>query len=259
MLQFSKWEKKLIGLSLAANLIFLLLFGYIILKKGGTGYLAKRVKSIFQTDKSATTSSDSDKRKLSYPAHYFGRKSIYESLPDEENEIIFLGDSITDDGPWSELFKDLKIKNRGLPGDRTDGVLDRLPEVLASSPKKIFLMIGYNDLSKGVKMETILLNYEEILQTIKAQSPATQIYIQSVLPVNDHFYKGRVRNQNVIELNRHLKKLSKKFNTHYLDLYADFKDADLQLRADFAGQDGLHLNGKAYLKWKTIVENQVYN
>ena len=259
MLQFSKWEKKLIGLSLAANLIFLLLFGYIILKKGGTGYLAKRVKSIFQTDKSATAFTDSDKRKLSYPAHYFGRKSIYEALPDEENEIIFLGDSITDDGPWSELFKDLKIKNRGLPGDRTDGVLNRLPEVLSSSPKKIFLMIGYNDLSKGVKAQTVLLNYEKILQTIKTQSPRTQIYIQSILPVNRDFYKGRVSNQNVKDLNDQIKKLSEKYKLHYLDLYSYFMDADDQLAADFSGKDGLHLNGSAYLKWKSILENQLYN
>lgn len=259
MHNFSRRTTKLLALSLAVNLIFSFIFGYIVYKRGGVGYLVQRTKSIFQPYKPSVASSNSGNPKLSYPAHYFDRKSIYESLPDEENEIIFLGDSIIDDGPWSELFKDLKIKNRGLPGDRTDGVLKRLPEVLSSSPKKIFLMIGYNDLSKGVKIETILLNYEKILQTVKTHSPGTQIYMQSVLPVNYNSYKGRVRNQNVIELNRQLRKISNKFNTHYLDLYSNFDDADQQLHPDFAGKDGLHLNGKAYLKWKSILENQVYN
>jgi lysophospholipase L1-like esterase len=259
MHNFSRWTRKLVFLSLAVNLIFFFLFGYIVFKKGGIGYLVKRTQSILQSDKSSAASSDSGKRKLSYPAHYFDRKSIYESLADEENEIIFLGDSITDDGEWSELFKDLKIKNRGIQGDRTDGILKRLQEVVSSSPQKIFLLIGYNDLSKGVKIDAIVLNYEKILQTIKTRSPGTQIYIQSVLPVNYNSYKGRVKNRDVIDLNRQLKQLSKKFNAHYLDLYSNFSDADQQLHPDFAGKDGLHLNGKAYLKWKSILENHVYN
>lgn len=251
--------RKFLILSLAVNLIFFFLFGYIVYKKGGVGYLVKRTKSILQSDKNAAVSSDSGKPKLSYKAHYFYRKSIYESLEDEKNEIIFLGDSITDNGEWSELFKDLKIKNRGIQGDRTDGVLKRLPEVLSSSPKKIFILVGYNDLSRGVKIDAIVANYEKILQTIKTRSPGTQVYIQSVLPLNYNFYKGRVKNRDVIDLNRQLKQLSREFKANYLDLYSNFSDADQQLHPDFAGKDGLHLNGRAYLKWKSILENYVYN
>ena len=113
------------------------------------------------------------------------------------------------------MFKDLKIKNRGIQGDRTDGVLKRLPEVVSSSPRKIFLMIGYNDLSEGIKIETIVLNYEKILQTIKSKSPSTQIYIQSVLPVNYNFYEGPVENRDVVALNSQLKQLSRKFNVEF--------------------------------------------
>jgi lysophospholipase L1-like esterase len=250
----STWTRKFLILSLAVNLIFFFLFGYIVYKKGGANYLAKQIKSILQSDKAS-----SGKRKLSYKARYFYRKSIYEALPDEENEIILLGDSITDNGEWGELFKDLKIKNRGIQGDRTDGVLKRLPEVLSSSPQKIFLLIGYNDLSKGVKIETILLNYKEILQTIDTQSTKTKVYVQSVLPAKYDAYKGKVKNHQVIKLNKRLKQLSEKFNVTYLDLFSQFCDTDQQLHPDFAGPDGLHLNGRAYLKWKSILENHVYN
>jgi lysophospholipase L1-like esterase len=254
MHNFYSRTRKIVILSFAVNLIFFFLFGYIVFKKGGVRYLVKRTKSILQPDKSSA-----GKPKLSYNAEYFYRKSIYESLADEENEIIFLGDSITDNGEWSELFKDLKIKNRGIQGDRTDRILKRLPEVISSSPQKIFLMVGYNDLSRGVKIDAIVANYEKIIQNIKARSSGTQIYIQSVLPVNYNFYKGRVKNRDVIQLNRKLKQLSKKFNIIYLDLYSIFCDADQQLHPDFTGKDGLHLNGSAYLKWKSILENHVYN
>lgn len=255
----SNWTKKLLFISLVVNLIVFFFLGYIVFKKGGIDYLTKRTKSYLKPNKSSAASSNSSKPKLSYPAYYFARKSIYESLPDEENEIILLGDSITDDGPWSELFKDLKIKNRGLPGDRTDGVLYRLSEVLSSSPQKIFLLIGYNDLSEGIKIDAIVSNYEKIIQTIKTRSPGTQIYIQSVLPVNYNFYQGRVKNRDVIQLNRQIKKLSEKFDTFYLDLYSIFCDADQQLHTEFSGKDGLHLNGKAYLKWRSILESFVYD
>lgn len=254
MHNFDKWTRKIVIISFAVNLIFFFLFGYFVFKRGGVRYLIKRTQSILQPDKSL-----SGKPKLSYPVEYFYRKSIYESLADEENEIIFLGDSITDNGEWSELFKDLKIKNRGIQGDRTDRILKRLPEVVSSSPQKIFLLVGYNDLSRGVSIDAIVANYEKIIQNIKARSSMTQIYIQSVLPVNYNFYKGRVKNNDVIQLNRHLKQLSKKYNAHYLDLYANFCDADQQLHLDFTAKDGLHLNGKAYLKWKSILEEHVYN
>jgi lysophospholipase L1-like esterase len=249
------WTPKILVLSLALNLVFAFFASAVIIKKGGMAPLAKTLLSIFQTK----SSSRNYHLKLSYPPSYHYHKSIYESLPDEENEIIFLGDSITDNGEWSELFKDLKVKNRGIQGDRTDGILKRLSEVLSSSPQKIFLMIGYNDLSRGVKIDVIVANYEKIVQTTKARSPGTQIYIQSVLPINTNFYKGRVKNRDVIKLNRRLRQLSNKYNSIYIDLYSSFCDDDRQLNIHFAGKDGLHLNGKGYLKWKSILEDFVYN
>jgi lysophospholipase L1-like esterase len=253
------WIIKILVISLVANLVLGFFFGIIIFKKGGLLYLFRATKSIFHSDQTASTASNPRKPKLIYTTRYFDRKSIYEALPDEENEIIFLGDSIIDDGEWGELFKDLKIKNRGIPGDRTDGVLKRIQEVVSSAPDKIFLMIGYNDLSRRVEIVDIVANYKKILQTIRSQSPRTKIYIQSVLPVKYAAYKGKVKNYKVRELNKELKQLSKTFNATYIDLFSEFCDSDAQLHDDFAGKDGLHLNGKAYHKWKSILEKDVYN
>jgi lysophospholipase L1-like esterase len=251
-------KQKILTLSLIINLIFILIFSYLVYKQHNKiSYLVSKTKSILSAESSST--SDKAIAQKSFSARHFDRKSIYESLPDEENEIIFLGDSIVDDGEWTELFKNLKIKNRGVPGDRSDGVLNRLEEVVSSLPDKIFLMIGYNDLSKGVEIADTVANYKEILQTIRDRSPRTKIYIHSVLPVKYDAYRGKVKNHQVIRLNNQLKQLSKQFNLTYIDLFSNFCGSDQQLHAHFAGKDGLHLNGRAYQKWKSILENHIYN
>mgnify|MGYP000061554644 CR=1 FL=1 len=68
------------------------------------------------------------------------------------DEIIFLGNSITDIGEWTEVWQDIHVKNRGISGDNTFGVLARLDEVVSSKPSKIFIMIGINDISKNIEL-----------------------------------------------------------------------------------------------------------
>ena len=71
--------------------------------------------------------------------------------------LVFLGDSITDDGNWDKLFPNLSAENRGIGGDSTLGLLNRLDQIIALQPSQIFLMIGamvfilmMSDISFGV-------------------------------------------------------------------------------------------------------------
>lgn len=80
-----------------------------------------------------------------HSAYWNQKASMYSILPNESNEIIFLGDSITDRCEWFELLSNPNVKNRGLSGDKTSGVLDRLSEITESKPFKVFIMIGVND------------------------------------------------------------------------------------------------------------------
>lgn len=78
---------------------------------------------------------------------YDQRATLFEVLPTSKKDIIFLGNSITNGGEWAELLGNPHVKNRGISGDRTDGVLDRLHVITKGKPAKIFLLIGINDLS----------------------------------------------------------------------------------------------------------------
>src|SRR5699024_8845969 len=76
-----------------------------------------------------------------FSPYYHQRATQFEDLPKTEDQIVFLGNSITDGGNWSELFQDDKIINRGINADITTGVLNRLKEVVNRKPKKVFLLI----------------------------------------------------------------------------------------------------------------------
>jgi lysophospholipase L1-like esterase len=177
-------------------------------------------------------------------------------LPNEANEIIFLGDSITDGCNWSELLHDLRVKNRGISADITDGVLDRLDEVVESKPLKIFLMIGVNDLARGRTVDSIVKNIKRILDSIHEETPRTEIYLESLLPVNAVF--GLAKNHTnktaeILAVNAALKKIAKNAKINFIDLHSLLKTESGLLDPEYTN-DGLHLTGKGYLVWKSAIE-----
>lgn len=184
-------------------------------------------------------------------AYYYHKKEHFESLPNTENEIIFLGNSITDNSEWWELFSDTHVKNRGIGGDDTDGILERLDEVTESSPSKIFIMIGTNDLSNGKSVEYIVENYRKIIACIKHSTPDTKIYIQSILPTDDAVHYTR-RNADIIRINELLKQIASENGLVYIDLFTLFRLENDKLNPAYS-IDGLHLNGKGYLVWKDAI------
>jgi len=257
----SQWIKRILIWSLSINLLFFTLFSYIIYKKGGSSYLINRTKAIFVEKKITAAASKANVSLNQQKSSYDHKKSIFESLPDTDSEIIFLGDSITDWCQWSELFQNLNIKNRGIGGDQVNGVLQRLHEVVSSSPDKIFLMIGINDLAAGADIREIVLNYERIVKKISESSPKTKIYVQSVLPVNakllsQYYPESKIRSKDILQLNSYLKDLSQKFLLSYLDLYPLFTADGNELDESYTF-DGLHLNGKAYWIWKSAIDKYI--
>ena len=71
-----------------------------------------------------------------------------------KGQIVFVGDSITDFYPLDDYYADLNLAtyNRGIGGDTTGGLLDRMKVSLYDlAPSKIVLMIGINDIFGGGK------------------------------------------------------------------------------------------------------------
>jgi lysophospholipase L1-like esterase len=174
--------------------------------------------------------------------------SAFEALPIAPDDVVFLGDSITEAGAWEELFPDIRVRNRGIGGDTTDGVLRRLDQVTEGAPVKLFLMIGTNDLFRGDSEAEIVSHIEEILERVKDESSDTEVYVQSVLP-REAEYRERVE-----ELNARLAEIASEMGAGWVDLYPAFLDSETgAIRAELSN-DALHLLGPGYILWRDQVE-----
>jgi lysophospholipase L1-like esterase len=198
---------------------------------------------------------------LSFRYYYYDQKlSMFEQMPASNNCIIWLGDSITDGGEWSELFSHYNTMNRGISADNTFGILYRLHEIIRRKPKKVFLLIGINDISKHIPDEVILRNYKRIIDSLQLQTPATKIYVQSILPTNNNFtlFKNHQnKTEHILFINNELKKLCIEKKITYVNLYDAFIDQEGKLNSLYTN-DGLHLTGEGYIKWKEVLLTNKY-
>jgi lysophospholipase L1-like esterase len=192
-----------------------------------------------------------------FGTYYDQRKSLFELLPDTKNEVVFLGNSITDGCEWSELLQNPHAVNRGISGDTSEGVLNRLYQVTRIQPAKVFLLIGINDLSKNVSPDTVYVNIVKIVSTISRQSPKTKVYVQSILPVNDTFTKFPnhiTRMPQVKDLNIRLKNICPKLGATFIDLFSVLKNPNDDLLNPMYTNDGLHLLGEGYKAWAKAIK-----
>lgn len=242
-----KKKNWLLVLSLTVNILVLSLSALLLPKKGLTSFLL--------SNKALSQSTNLTKSPVKFSDYYLDRNSLFELLTRSQDDIIFLGDSLTNRCEWSELFEKANIKNRGINGDNTYGLLNRIEQITASRPKKIFIMIGINDIIPNEDIEKITYKYRLILKTIKQSTPDTQVFVQSVLPVNNR-RKWIADNNKVIALNEKLILLTKEFHDEYIDLYTMFS-TDNQLTEQYTN-DGIHLNGDGYLVWKQGLSKYIY-
>ncbi len=186
--------------------------------------------------------------------------SLYDKLPVNENDIVFLGNSITDGGEWQELFHMGNVKNRGISADVIDGVLERLKQVTDGHPRKIFLLIGINDVSHHSGASRIASRYEKLVKEIRKQSPETKLYIQSVFPINNDFnrYKNlRGEEKTILALNEKIKHIASENGAEYIDLWTVLADpATGKLKKGYTN-DGLHLTGEGYKVWVEAIRPMV--
>jgi len=235
-------------LSCLINILFLGMGSLFVARRGGLSYLLHKLSSLKSQRARLTAMYDNP--------FYQDKTSHFRTLPKAESGIIFVGDSLTDLCEWAELLENAQIKNRGICGDTTDGILNRIDNIIEYPPQKLFLLIGINDLNQGRQVSDIIENYNLVLRKIKDNVPNTKVFIQSVLPVNYQKFQKDGVNDKVIELNLKLRELAKEFSYQYIDLFSAFLDANNELDSQYT-TDGVHLNGQGYLIWKGIIEKDV--
>ncbi|MCU7550463.1 family 20 glycosylhydrolase [Chitinophagaceae bacterium LB-8] len=196
-----------------------------------------------------------------FSTYYHQRVTLFKSIPQTKGDIIFWGNSITDGNEWAELFADLRIKNRGISGDVTAGLIHRIDEIINRRPAKVFLLIGTNDLARGIASDSVVKNILWIADYLKQEIPATKLYVQSIFPVNSSFGKFAGHMSKAEEVKKVNDQLSRNAMAHhyfFIDLYSSLVDADGWLDARYTN-DGLHLTGEGYMLWKHLIYPYVYD
>lgn len=192
--------------------------------------------------------------------HWTNRVNGFRMQNEPFQNVVLLGDSITEGFDVGKYFPGRRVLNRGIGADvigndlpETDnrGVLKRLNEsVYDCSATDVFLLIGVNDFGSGRTPEVMEEGYRDILAQIKKEAPRVRVHVQSVLPTRDKYAK---HNANIVDFNGRIKKLAEANGCDYIDLHALMIDDKAELKAEYTN-DGLHLNEAAYRVWLGEVE-----
>lgn len=193
--------------------------------------------------------------------YYVERLKFFEQLHPAPKPVVFLGNSITEAGPWSEVLPGINVVNRGISGDNSWGVYARLHQVIQMKPAKIFLLIGVNDLKRGVPVAYIVKNYNRIAAALKTALPKTTLYLQSVLPVAEPMLANiyaKINNEKIQQLNAELKQVAQQYGCTFIDLYHEvFVDEKGQMLTAYT-TDGLHCKSAGYLAWAGYLKKKKY-
>ncbi len=169
----------------------------------------------------------------------------------ESVDIVFIGDSITAAGLWQEYFPDHVVANRGVRSDQTHDILERIDGIVGLEPKRLFLMVGVNDLNFGKSAAETIADYERLLDAFEARMPESEIMVQSILPVSADYIVPGVNDAAKI-VNEHLADSSARRGHTFVNVRELFETSDGSLDERFTS-DGIHLAGDAYVQWRDYV------
>lgn len=175
--------------------------------------------------------------------------------------IVFLGDSITEIYPLEDIFGKVPIVKSGISGYRTKDILEQLRKMVYQyNPSKVILLIGTNDYLDNSTPDEVASNIKEIVQEIHKHRKNTEIYIESIYPINKNLKKEMVANRDndkIIETNKKIKDICKEKNLTYIDMYNELIDEDGNFNKKYT-YDGLHPNTLGYARISQVLSQYIY-
>lgn len=183
--------------------------------------------------------------------------AMYESenaqYGDYEVDVAFLGDSLTDGYDVKKYYPQYLVSNRGIGGETTIGLEERMQVSLYDlKPKVAVMLIGANN------MDTMFDNYESILLGFQENIPNTKIVLLSLTSMSGEWGK---KNQLAAYNNVKIKMLAEKYGYEYVDLYSALLNLDSgEIYPEYT-TDGGHLTREGYevltAKITPAIERQV--
>ena len=193
---------------------------------------------------------EEEKLKAAVRAYYDAKLEQYArenaEYDDYEVDVAFIGDSLTDGYDLATYYPQYVTANRGIGGDTTFGLQERLQVSLYDlKPKVVVMLIGANN------MDTMLQNYESILQDLKQNLPDSKIVILSLTAMGGEHW-GR-KNQLAAYNNVSVKLLAQRYGYEFVDLFSALYDVSIGEVYEGYTTDGGHFTPLGY----TVVTAQI--
>ena len=194
-----------------------------------------------------------------FPPYYYVRMRTFEDEPPiRSTDIVMLGNSLTEGGKdWAEKLGKPNVRNRGISGDVALGVDARLYQITPHKPAKIFLLIGINDISHDVTVDSLMTDIRTLVDHIRAQTPKTKLVLQSLLPIREstgRWKRLQGKTDMIPQINARIEALAREKGLTFINLYPHFTEPGTNIMRAELTYDGLHLTKAGYDVWVKLLK-----
>ena len=174
---------------------------------------------------------------------YSSMRELQASYARSMTDTLVVGDSLVSEASWQELLASPHVAGRGIAGDTTAGVLNRIEDYLGTNTRRLILWVGTNDVAQIVdKVETVR-NIELVLMRIEREN--IRVAIIECLPVAAWIENAEARNRQIFEINSAIAKLSARYKATIIKVSDSLSNEIGNLRPEMT-RDGIHLNSAGY-------------
>ncbi|MCP4763649.1 MAG: hypothetical protein GY870_17900 [archaeon] len=228
------------------RIVAVIFIAFIVGIMVGKGSFISSIKSRID---SALNLSFETQHKIS--SYHQDKIDLFNALGGSSSEILFVGDSLIDNGEWQELLPNHQVINRGIQGIIISDLLNLVQQIKLIKAPKIFVMIGVNDLRRGLKQKNILTSYSNLINQLLENFEL--VFIHSILLGPSYEEELNIK---TMDFNSNLEKLSKKNKRVVFINLNPMISPEGYISKKFSF-DGIHLNGSGYMIWRDAVKLQI--
>jgi len=177
----------------------------------------------------------------------------------EQAEVIFVGDSITEDWEgngkqvWEKYYAARHALDLGISADHTQHVLWRLDHgnLDGLKPKAVVLLIGVNNIPDTNNSPRMVLDgVTAVVKKLREKLPDAKILLLGIFPFREDFCEQRGK---ALQVNQALRKLDDGQRVRFLDIGYLFIQPDGKIPKEMM-RDFLHPSPAAYRLWAEAME-----
>ena len=176
-----------------------------------------------------------------------------------EQRVVFMGNSITQQWNLAAVFPGKPYINRGISGQTTPQMLVRFrQDVVALKPAVVVILAGTNDIAGNTGPSSLEMIQDNLMSMTEiAQANGIRVVLSSVLPAYAYPWKKDLTPApTIVALNAWMKDYAKRAGATYVDYHSAMRDDRNGLRTDWT-TDGVHVNDAGYHVMGELVQRAI--